>query len=82
MNEPFWADSPPDANLIIYTTTAAAIAATTDKCPSCVPQAQYYRFQHTFVYCIGDNGEAGDSSARRSTLDFGIWGNAMPAIIG
>ena len=49
--------------------------------PSCVPQAQNHRFQHTLVYCIGDNGKAGDSSARRFTLDFGIRGNAMPVTI-
>ena len=39
------------------------------------------RFQHALVHCIGDNGEAGDSSARRSTLGLGIRENAMPVTI-
>ena len=54
---------------------------TADQYPSSVPQAQNYRFQYTLVHCIGANDEAGDSSAWRSTLDFGIRGNAMPVII-
>ena len=39
------------------------------------------RFRHTLVHCIGDNGESGDSSARRSTLELGIRDNAMSVTI-
>ena len=40
-----------------------------------------FRYINTHVYCIDVNGEASDSSARWSTLVFGIRANEMPVTI-